>query len=272
MIDNIRGSYWIKNKSFQDAAEFNYALKSKNVYEVIRIMEGKPLFLKEHLDRMKSSLDLQSMTLAKSHEEIRNLVEKLVKKNNFKEGNIKLFLNGINPTELYLYFIPHHYPEAQLYDQGILTKTLKIERKNPNAKVIDANYKKSVTDFIKSEKIYEALIVNQKNEITEGSKSNVFFVKNNVLITPPLKDVLGGVTRHKVIELAKEHGIIVEESPLAMEEITNLEGAFISGTSPNILPIRQIDDKTLASSSNPLIMKLMAFFKESVEKEINRDL
>ncbi len=272
MIDQIRGAYFVKDRTLLNSTEFTYTLEAKNVYEVIRIMEGKPLFLREHLDRMKSSLGLQSMPLSKSQEEIRNLIEILVKKNEFKEGNIKLLLNGINPTVLYLYFIPHYYPEAKLYQQGIVTKTLKIERNNPNAKVIDPAYKKAVVEFIENEEIYEALIVNQKSEITEGSKSNAFFVKDGSLITPPLKDVLGGVTRHKIIELAKKHSINVLEAPLRVEDIPSLEAAFISGTSPSILPIRKINDTDLASSTNPVIIKLIEVFKGTVKEEINHNL
>ena len=149
---------------------------------------------------------------------------------------------------------------------------MKIQRNNPNAKVIDPVYKKVVTEFIENENIYEALIVNQKNEITEGSKSNVFFVKDSSLITPPLKDVLGGVTRHKVIELAKKHSIKVLEAPLSVEDIPSLEAAFISGTSPNILPIRKINETDLASSSNPVIIKLIEIFKETMKEEINHNL
>lgn len=272
MIDKIRGAFWIKDRSFLEAAEFQYTLEPKNVYEVIRIMNGKPLFLKEHLDRMKSSLELQSMDLNQSQEEIRNLIQRLVKKNIFLEGNIKLLLNGTHPTLFYAYFIPHYYPEKELYSTGIITKTLKIERKNPNAKVIDPRYKKAVISFIENENIYEALIVNQKNEITEGSKSNVFFIKDDALITPPLKDVLGGVTRLKIISIAKKHGINVIEDSLKTEEIPELEGAFISGTSPNILPIMKIDDTLLSSSTNSIILRLMELFKAAMEKEINLDL
>ena len=195
-----------------------------------------------------------------------------MKKNNFVEGNIKLLCNGTSPTDLYLYFIPHYYPEDKFYEEGIITKTLKIERHNPNAKVIDVTYKKAVTDFIENEEIYEALIVNQKDEITEGSKSNVFFVRDHTLITPPLKDVLGGVTRLKIIELAKAHHLTVQEKPFFMKDIPELEGAFISGTSPNLLPIRKINDQVLNSPTNPTILKLIRYFNESVENEIIKDL
>lgn len=270
-MDTMRGTHWIKNKSFRESKDFTYVFEPKNVYEVIRIMNKKPLFLKEHLERMETSLHLQSMTLSKSHEEIRNLLEKLVKRNNFSEGNIKLLWNGSSPSELYLYFIPHYYPEDELYKHGIITKTLKIQRHNPNAKVVDPTYKKAVTDFIHDEQIYEALIVNQKNEITEGSKSNIFFVRDNMLITPPLKDVLGGVTRQKIIELALEHHLVVQELPFLVTDLPSLEGAFISGTSPNLLPIREIDGVILQSSSSPFILKLMDYFDESVKQEIKQD-
>jgi len=209
---------------------------------------------------MADSMHLQNMEMTRSNEEIRNLIQLMVKRNRIKSGNIKILYNDGPIPEFLIYFIPHFYPDKTYYRNGIRTLTLNVERKNPNAKVIDAGYKKKVSAFIEDNKIYEALIVNREGEITEGSKSNVFFVIGNALYTPPLKDVLGGVTRKRVLSIAKELGMEVRETPLKLENLKNVDAAFISGTSPKILPISDIDEFTYGSSKHPMVNALMTAY------------
>lgn len=270
-MDKIRGDYFIKNKSFYAKEDFAYELSPTNVYEVIRVIGWTPLFLEEHLTRLNDSLALSGITSPKSGEEIRNLMIKLLRKNQFKEGNIKLLINKNRDTELYLYFIPHNYPPTKLYKEGIHVETISIERKNPNAKVIDTDYKSKVNTFIEERKIYEALLVNREGFITEGSKSNVFFVKNDTLLTPPLKDVLGGVTRQRILDLAKENNIKILEEPLRPEDVKTLEGAFISGTSPKILPIRSIDGIKIKSTECAIIKSLIKLYEEKIKDYLARN-
>lgn len=271
-MDKIRGSYFMKNSTLVEADNFHYKLNPKNVYEVIRLIRGVPLFLEEHLDRMEDSLSLLQMDFHQSQEKIRNQILTLAKKNQFQEGNVKILINDGPMKEFYLYFIPHHYPDESYYENGIKTMTMKIERRNPNAKVIDAEYKKKVSHFIEENAIYEALIVNNESEITEGSKSNVFFLEENRLITPPLKDVLGGVTRKRILAIAHELGIETEEKAVSVQELNLLQGAFISGTSPKILPIRSIDKVVLDSTKHPVIRKLLAAYDEKIVSYIDLHL
>lgn len=155
-----------------------------------------------------------------SQEEIKVLMEKLCHQNGFTKGNIKLVVNGEKVPALYLYFIPHSYPDAFLYGEGIKTKTIFLERSNPNAKVVRLSYKEKVTSFIEEHHIYEALLVNKEEEITEGSKSNVFFVLDDTLYTPPLKDVLGGVTRKRILQIAEELSFPIKEEPVKLSDLS----------------------------------------------------
>ncbi|MGB4588750.1 MAG: aminotransferase class IV [Clostridiaceae bacterium] len=263
-MDKLVGNYFVKNKNILEKEEFSYTLCPSNVYEVIRVIDRTPLFLEEHLKRLDESLALSGITAPKSGEEIKNLMIRLIKKNQIKNGNIKLLINKDNATDLYLYFIPHNYPEMKLYRDGITVASINIERKNPNAKVIDENYKKAVSSFIEERDIYEALLVNREGFFTEGSKSNVFFVMNGVLITPPLKDVLGGVTRKRILALAKENNVKTLEKSIRPEEVKTLEGAFISGTSPKILPISSIDGIRLKSTECDIIKSLIRLYDEKI--------
>lgn len=264
-METIRGQFAFSNDRFVEAEAFHFVLRKDNVYEVIRIIENIPLFLDEHMDRMEDSLKLLHLSSPITKEELRVLMADLCRKNGISEGNIKLLINGEERPVLYLYFIPHSYPNATLYQTGIVTKTLALERSNPNAKVVRQSYKEKVTSFILENGIYEALLINRDNEVTEGSRSNVFFVIAGSLYTPPLKDVLGGVTRKRILSIAENLSIPVKESPVLANDLKNIEAAFISGTSPKILPISSIDEIVLDSSRHPMVLKLM----DAYDKKIN---
>lgn len=270
-MDIIRGTYIAINSSLVKMTDFEYTLSKKNVYEVIRIIDGVPLFLEEHLERMNQSIEILKMNFTKSKEEISNLIHLLAKKNGIKDGNLKILINNGPTLNFYLYFIPHYYPDRTSYTKGIKTRTLKIERKNPNAKVIDPKYKRIVTDFIEENEVFEALLVNLENEITEGSKSNVFFVMDKTLYTPPLKDVLGGVTRKRILDIAEELEMNVSEESLHMNELSEVEAAFISGTSPKILPISTIDALKLKSTEHPMIKELIATYDLKIKSYIEKN-
>lgn len=270
-MDTIRGNYIAINNSLVKISDFDYSLSTRNVYEVIRIIDGIPLFLEDHLERMSQSLKILNMHFRKSKEEISNLIHLLAKKNRIQDGNVKILINDGPLLTFYIYFIPHHYPDKTIYDQGIRTGTIELERKNPNAKVIDPKYKTAVSEFIAENSIYEALLVNDEGEITEGSKSNVFFILHGSLYTPPLKDVLAGVTRKRILAIAEDLTMKVLEEPVLKKDLAEVEAAFISGTSPKILPIASIDEVELNSSAHPMVRDLMASYEERITTYLDKN-
>jgi len=92
-------------------------------------------------------------------------------------------------------------------------------------------------------------------------------VKENKLLTSPVKAVLPGVTRGEVISLAKRLKIEVEEIEYKYLDICELDGMFISGTSPKVLPIKQVNDISL-DVNNSIIRKLMIEYDNEVSKYI----
>ncbi len=88
--------------------------------------------------------------------------------------------------------------------------------------------------------MFEVLLVDRGGRITEGSRSNVFFVKNDRLFTPKGGDVLSGITRRKIISLAQEMNIELVEADIFLSEISGFQALFLSGTSPKILPVSQL--------------------------------
>lgn len=271
-MEVMRGSYVLVDQELVEKNQVSYVLSPVNVYEVIRIIQGVPLFLEEHLERMSASLTLLGFTLTTPVEVLKENLSRLIAKNAFQEGNIKILLNHQEQLTTYAFFIPHRYPEASYYEEGIVTKTLPLERTNPNAKVIRTAYKEQVSRFIHEEAIYEALLVNQEGQITEGSKSNVFFIQQETLWTPPLKDVLGGVTRKRILAIAKELRIPVMEAPIFLATLKAMDAAFISGTSPKILPIKSIDGWQKDSPHDPMVRQLMDAYDQKIASYIQEQL
>ncbi|MFA9423968.1 MAG: aminotransferase class IV, partial [Sedimentibacter sp.] len=148
----------------------------------------------------------------------------------------------------------------------IHTITIKIQRTNPNIKAYTKDFKDTVEKVIDETKSFEAILINDDNTISEGSKSNVFFVKGERLITSLDDEVLLGVTRNKVIEVCKKNDIEVERRVIEFKELNSFDGAFITGTSNDVLPIKTIDDITYNSAENQVIMKVSKLYLKEVMK------
>ena len=147
----------------------------------------------------------------------------------------------INQGNLYIFSVRVYYPTDEMYKEGVKTILYFGERTNPNAKVVDNSFREKVTKEMTEKEAFEAILINNQGFVTEGSKSNIFMVKGNSVYTAPAEGVLLGITREKIIEACKALDLIVEEKEVTHEEIKDLDGLFISGTSPKVLPINEVE-------------------------------
>jgi len=236
------------------------------IYEVIRVLDGKPLFYEAHYDRISNSCRLSNAEFKIKKQVLKRSIESLIMVNEIKEGNLKITFK-IEEEDLRLFIIKHSYPTEDMYAFGVKTILYHGERTNPNAKIINNDFRRDVQMKINEANVFEAILVNGENNITEGSKSNIFFIKNNVLFTSRVELVLPGVTRMEIIKVAKENNIKVMEKNINQYKIEEFDSLFISGTSPNILPINQVDDREY-NINNKLLRQLMSLFKDKIIGEV----
>lgn len=238
------------------------------LYEVIRVINGVPLFFDEHIDRLKKSTQLSGIEIS-LNPLVKGIVD-LVKKTDVKEKNLKISLYcdkvDKHKCQIIAYFIESHYPLAEKYQNGVKTELASLERENPNIKLENPVLRQTADKVLSLSQTHEALLVNDEGFITEGSRSNFFAIINKTLITPPAKDVLEGVTRRMVIALAKQNSIPFQERPIHTRELDSFEGAFITGTSPKILPINRIGDQSFAIPK--LTQELIKHFDELIHKNL----
>lgn len=261
---------FIRNGNVYKISEFDniYSDIPPSVYEVIRIIDGIPLFLEEHYQRLKNSAALIGREISLSFDQINSNIQKMIKLNNIRNHNIKIIVNNFSQNaDYYFFFIKSSYPDEELYRIGIKTFLYDSTRENPNAKIINKSLREEIDKLLKLKNCYEALLVNKSGEVTEGSRSNLFFIREGNVYTPPKGDVLMGITRQRIIKLCNENNIHVIECPIASNSLNRFEAAFISGTSPKILPISSIDDINYSTSNKTLLVLMDAYNKE-IEKYI----
>lgn len=247
---------------------FQYKLP---IYEVIRVIQGKPLFFDDHLQRMEQSMLLSGYQQQLSKKQLHHAVKTLIQINEVEEGNIYIQSGMTTNSSILRYacwWIPHRYPDAIEYRNGVNTVLSLTSRIEPNAKVYREDYKKQQRDLQRQQNAFETLLYDSEG-ITEGSRSNVFFVVNSTLITAPDHAVLKGITRQKVIELSEKIDIPVVFRKLPIAELHQVDGAFISGTSPKILPIRSVDSSFILNTQHPMIEKLRNAFNACIKFDLD---
>lgn len=239
------------------------------IYEVIKIIDGIPLFFEAHMDRLKHSAELAAGRIEKDDSEIWDEIHTLVGKNRKDHINVKLICCREKERELFLtYFIRSEYPGPDVYAKGIRTVLYGGEREMPNIKTLRDSFRTRVEGIREKTGAYEALLTDQNGYITEGSRSNIFFLKKEEIFTPPAGTVLLGVTRQHVVKICKSLGFNFTEHPLHTSELGEIDGAFITGTTVDVLPVSHVDDISLSSVSHPLIQKIVEAFAKEIREYI----
>jgi len=254
-----------------DFSESEITSKGVTLYEVIRVGSGVPLFIEEHVARLANSAKLTTINFNITCKELKEQLNLLIEKNKIYEGNIKIILNHDIEDHVYAYFIEHKYPSVQMYDQGVETILYHEERENPNAKVINSAFRKRVDEKIAVGNVFEAILVDNNGNITEGSRSNIFMIKGNEVLTAPIQDVLPGVTRDRIIELLKKLNIKVFEKNVNYNDILKMDALFITGTSPKVLPISKVNEIKFSSITNPILIRTIVEYNNLIEEYIKNN-
>jgi branched-chain amino acid aminotransferase len=267
-MNDCIGSKLIINGNIYPSSDFDEEIlqSAQMVYEVIRVEEGIPLFIEDYLKRLEKTIDLSGLKIKFEPTYIQELIQQLIEVNEFRQGPVKLMISA---DKTVVYLMRPYLPEPYEYVTGVKTVVVHIERPNPNAKVWNPPFREKIIHALQRYSAYEAILVNRNGEITEGSRSNVFFVKGSELYTAPVIAVLPGITRLKVFEVCRQEGIKINEVSLPLSELTSYESVFITGTSRKILPVRQIDDLVF-SAENELIKRISLKFDTMTNEYIRQ--
>jgi branched-subunit amino acid aminotransferase/4-amino-4-deoxychorismate lyase len=239
------------------------------VYETIRAAHGKALFIDDHLARLMESARILGLEHPFVPESIKESILELIAKNSVDACNIKLLLIGAPTKEeamLSIQCLNPLFPDKKLYRDGCDVITYTYERIFPHAKSLNMLESYRAYKKAKEAGAYDALLVNRKGCVTEGTRTNFFCIRAKTLYSPPEEGILLGVTRDHVLSVAENNGYAVQTTNIALEDVASYDGAFITSTSTKIMPIRAIDGKMLSPIPETLkeLMHLYDSFLEMI--------
>ena len=245
------------------------------VYEVCGIRNGKLVDETRHLDRLERSLSELRIPMPVSRRAMQHLLRETVRRNRIRTGIVYLQVTrGVAPRD-------HAFPKASIPALVITAKRAdpsKLAKAETGVAVVTRPDQRWARRDIKSVALlpnilakqsareagaYEALLVDDHGEVTEGSSTNAWIVdKEGRLITRPLgHDILNGVTRQVLVEAARAEGIEVVERPFTVEEAKGASEVFISASSVPVIPVISIDGKPVSGGKpGPLGARLRAAY------------
>lgn len=259
-------------------------LYGDGVFEGIRFYAGRPFMLEAHLVRLGHSARALALELPWSRNALDGIVREVINRYGESDGYLRLIITrgsgplGINPAscrEPQLIVIADQLQMSgeQQRRQGIrtiiaATRRLPVDGLDPRIKSL--NYLNHILARMEANHagVEEALMLNQRGFLAEGSADNVFVVRAGRLCTPPTSDgALEGITRNLVIQLAVHAGITVSESSLAPYDLYSAEECFVTGTGAELIPVRDVDGRALAQCPGPVYQQLAQAFQQRIKED-----
>lgn len=256
------------------------------VFEGIRCYNtrnGPAIFrLEEHIKRLINSCKMYHMTLEYSDKELREAIIETVKINKIKDCYIRPICYygygkmGVNPlpnkvaTSIALWNWEDHIKTVG--DNGmrvIISSWARIDSRSlPIHAKAAANYANSALARIEAIKsgVDEAIMLNKDGMVVEGTAENIFIVKNEMLITPPITSgALDGITRSSILSIAENLGINFRISDILRDELYNADEVFLTGTAAEIKSIGEIDKIIISDGkTGKIASKLQNYYSEIV--------
>jgi len=256
------------------------------VFEGIRCYstkKGPAIFrLEEHIKRLLNSCKMYHMTLQYSEKELRESIIETIKINNVQECYIRPICYygygkmGVNPlpnkvsTSIALWNWEDHIKiEGDKGMRVIVSSWVRIDSRSlPIHAKATANYANSALARIEALKsgVDEAIMLNMSGMVVEGTAENIFIVKNELLVTPPLTSgALDGITRSSVLSIAKDLGLNFQICDISRDELYYADEVFLTGTAAEIKSIGEIDKISIANGRTGIIArKLQSHYNQIV--------
>ena len=255
------------------------------VFEGIRVYNGKPFLIDEHLDRLYESAQSVCLGIPMDRKDLADSIHDTVSRHDKKDSYIRLVVTGgggigvgFEPTTkcrasviVIVADITLYPPEA--YSNGIKLLTASTRQLPSNcipSQVKSLNYLNNILAKIESRKgsehYDEVLMLNTRGEVAECTADNIFIVCKGQLLTPPITaDILNGVTRRLTMRLCAESGMTCVESPLVTRDLYTADECFMTGTAAEIVPVVKIDAHIIKDGKPGAITKvIMKAYKEFI--------
>ena len=250
------------------------------LYETLRICNGKPFRWAEHLERFARGAAFLKIQAPFQADELRGQVLELIRLNRMPEALLRISLSrGVGPRGFSpkgavrpaLVMTLHPAPDTSAKPSPtwqVITASSRLPANEPlslfkNCNRIPQILAKAEADAAGAD---DALLLNTNGEIVEASASNLFWIQDNMVCTPPLSSgILAGVTRLAVFEICRKLGVTTKETGITPTELRGVRGVFLSLSSWGIVEVVSLDQHDLGRS--PLVKKIQEDYEAILRSE-----
>ncbi len=305
MSESPRSVVWL-NGAYVDESRASISLRdtgllhAAGVFTTMRSYGGKVFRLPQHLARVRQSCDALFIPIQYKDEVLSAAIEELLSRNEMADARLRLTItrgaarpNPLHGTQLepnaFITAAPLEPYPKEFYDRGLTVILLDEQKLNPydlQAGHKTLNYFSRLAALREANRrsAGEALWFNVHNYLQSGSIANVFIVKSNTLITPPTRvdlrdkavaeattypksNVLPGVTRGAVIDIAKDIGIDVQYAAIDVNQLLDADEIFLTNSIMGVMPVCRIERTPIgADKPGPVTRRLAAAYAEAVVK------
>jgi branched-chain amino acid aminotransferase len=258
-------------------------LYGDGVYDTLRVYNGTVFMADEHIERLFRSAEMIRLALPLRHDAMKRAVYRTLEANRHCEAYVRISVSrgpgpiGLDPelcpkpTFLIISMAFKDYPKS-FYRKGVKTAIVSVRRNYKHAlnpKIKSHNFLNNILATIeaKDRGAYEAIMLNCRGYIAEGTITNIFFVKNNVLCTPGIDvGILDGITRRLILDTARELNVRIKEGRFRRQALYRAEEVFISSTTKEVMPVSEVDGRKIGKGVGKLTRKLHGAYKRKVSE------
>jgi len=255
------------------------------VWEGLRVHKGRLAFLDRHLDRLFEGAKAIAMDIGLSREELTRRLYDTLDANQMDEGvHVRLMVTrGVRSTPYQdprvvvggatIVIIPEYKaPDPAIYERGLKLFTVHVRRGDPAVQDQKINSHSKLNCILASIQATqagadEALMLDPAGFVATCNSTHFFIVRKGEVGTSCGKYCLGGITRGLALEVAREAGIPAIEKDFSLTDVYGADEAFVTGTFAGIVPVREIDGRTL-TCRGPLVERLQQLYAERFEREV----
>ena len=250
------------------------------IYEVVPVINSIIVEKDGFWDRFQRSLNEISLNLPYTNDEFESILNNLIEINSLKEGGLYIqitrgvaprdfsFVKGVKPTIMAFAFSDSvlEHPAAKSGIIIISTPDIRWKRRDiKSISLLGQCYAKNQATIAGADECFMV----EDGYVTEAGSSSAFIIKDRTLITKPLSnEILPGIRRNRLLNLAKQIGLQIQERKFSMDEVYNADECFISAATIILLPVIKADGKAINGGKiGPFTTKLRELYKEILKAQ-----
>ena len=247
-------------------------LYGDGLFETIRIYDGEPFLWAEHMQRLQGGCEALKIRPPLSSNEMKAVLARLIIHNRAHDSTARLALTrgagprgysprGADHPTLAMALFP---PAKRTGSYKVITSSIRLPSHDPLARFKHGNKLRQVLARAEADErdAEEALLLNERDEVIEGTSTNLFWIDGKTLCTPPTEGILPGTTRNYLLRRAEALGIQTKEADIKVPKLLKADGAFVTSCGIEVMEISHINGHAISTS--PLTQRLKQEYRPAI--------